>query len=404
MAKNLFEVFLGTYNAEPWIEDVIRSLEAQEIDPFLVNIIDNASTDKTIDILNNLFDTFELKNTYKLIKNQKNIGAISSFLDRLELFDSEWIIMIHQDDYYHPDHIKSLVNEIKQVSPTCSIAFTAMQRMDGSGNESLSVPSLSPLLSEKDRVENFMLALQLSPINFPACALRKDELKKTSTSRHTTAFNDAEMLIKLMCVSDVKYIPKETMHYRVYSGNAASITSSMSNDFAISIGLIEMFHSSECLRILHQVNINNSFDRLIGAIESALEIRIADIGIRSHTRLIIAESLVRRFGYSNQNLANFLIQSLEYFDLSREITTVKNLHESPGYDFVKSSTEKKGFEKEILSGPKTSVHKKNKFFSVVNLLPLSVREGVFNRIFSSFLFSLSRRPFIKVWRSNDKRR
>ena len=403
MAKNLFEVFLGTYNAEPWIENVINSLEAQETEPFVVNIIDNASTDKTIEIISKILKKYELKNTYNLIKNQKNIGAISSFLDRLELFNSEWIIMVHQDDFYHPDHIKSLADEIREIQSNFSIVFTAMQRMDGSGIETLSIPSLSPLLSEKNRSENFMLSLQLSPINFPACALRKATLSTTSTARHTTAFNDAEMLIKMMCVSDVRYIPKETMHYRVYSGNAASITSSKAKDFATSVGLIELFYSSECIEILEEIKINDSFDRLTQAIESALEIRISDIEIRNRTRLMIAESLVRRFGYSNKHLVNFLIKSLDFFDLSREIRTVRHLFESAGYQIVSSSNEETDFKKEYFLSNDLKVLKINKLVSLANLLPLSIRERIFNIVFTSFLFNFASRPFVKVWRSKDRR-
>ena len=54
MSKELFEVFLGTYNAEPWIEQVISSLEAQDYPAFRVRIFDNASTDNTVAIISNI--------------------------------------------------------------------------------------------------------------------------------------------------------------------------------------------------------------------------------------------------------------------------------------------------------------------------------------------------------------
>ena len=100
MSKDLFEVFLGTFNAEPWIEQVISSLEAQDYAPFKVKIIDNASTDNTIALIEEIFSKSVLKNEYTLLKNKRNIGAISSFLDRLDQFYCDWIVMIHQDDIY----------------------------------------------------------------------------------------------------------------------------------------------------------------------------------------------------------------------------------------------------------------------------------------------------------------
>ena len=92
MSKELFEVFLGTYNAEPWIEQVISSLEAQDHPAFRVRIFDNDSSDNTVEMISNILSKNTLKNEYTLFKNDQNIGAISSFLDRLDQFDCDWIV------------------------------------------------------------------------------------------------------------------------------------------------------------------------------------------------------------------------------------------------------------------------------------------------------------------------
>ena len=298
MSKELFEVFLGTFNAEPWIEQVISSLEAQDCAPFKVKIIDNASTDNTIALIEEIFSKSVFKNEYTLLKNKRNIGAISSFLDRLDQFDSEWIVMIHQDDIYHPDHISTLNSAIKTEGENTGVIFTAMKRIDGEGNVKISPPTLSSKLSKTDRLENFMLSLQLSPVNFPACALRVSELLKTNTSRHTTAFNDMEMLLRIMCVSDISYVPSETMHYRVYPGNAAALNSSVANDRAVFIGLVELFHSKEVDQVLSLAETSSHWEKLIASINQAIEIRIKDIDIQNLTRNMIAETLVRRLQIS----------------------------------------------------------------------------------------------------------
>ena len=80
-------------------------------------------------VVEDIFENYKLKNSYELIRNDSNIGAISSFLDRLELFEAEWIFMVHQDDFYHPDHFSTLISEIQQVNKEVSVIFTAMQRI-----------------------------------------------------------------------------------------------------------------------------------------------------------------------------------------------------------------------------------------------------------------------------------
>ena len=76
MGKELFEVFLGTFNAEPWIEQVISSLEAQDHPAFKVRIFDNASTDNTVAMISNILSKTTLKNEYTFFRNvefQENI-------------------------------------------------------------------------------------------------------------------------------------------------------------------------------------------------------------------------------------------------------------------------------------------------------------------------------------------
>jgi glycosyltransferase involved in cell wall biosynthesis len=395
MGKELFEVFLGTFNAEPWIEQVISSLETQDNPAFKVKIFDNSSTDNTVAIISNILSKDNLKNEYTLFTNDKNIGAISSFLDRLDQFDSDWIVMVHQDDYYHPDHISTLATALKEEPESTGIVFTAMQRIDGQGNVKISPPTLSSKLSKTNRLENFMLSLQLSPVNFPACALRKSDLQRVNTSRHTTAFNDIEILIQIMCVADVRYIPKETMHYRVYAGNAASITSSLANDRAIFVSLVELFHSKEVGQVLNQVTSDDQWRKLIESITQSVDILIKNKEIRDLAQNMISESLVRRFGYTNKHLAEFLISSLTELGLEREAKTVRNLHSYPDYKQVELLESKSG---ESLELAPLSIGRTPFVGRLLNLVSLPTRERFFNAVFRSRLLIGVKRPFVRVWR------
>ena len=399
MSKELFEVFLGTYNAEPWIEQVISSLEAQDCAPFTVKIVDNASTDNTISLIENLFSRNAFKNNYTLLKNNKNIGAISSFLDRLDQFDSDWIVMIHQDDIYHPDHIKTLTSAITATNENTGVIFTAMKRIDSEGNVRVSPPTLSSKLSKTDRLENFMLSLQLSPINFPACALKVSELLTTNTTRHTTAFNDIEMLLRIMCVSDICYVPSETMHYRVYPGNAAALNSSLANDRAIFVGLVELFHSKEVDEVLSLAKTSSHWEKLVASIDQAIEIRIESAEIKNLTRNMIAETLVRRFGYHNREITDFLANSLITLGLFRESEIAQNLYQDSSFQTTKllSLGESSNF---LLTLP--VLGRKPLISRLFSLFPLPAREILFDSVFRSPLLGNVKRPFVKVWRLRGK--
>ncbi len=399
MKNKSFTVFLGTYNAEPWIVDIIKSLEEQNCESFSVVIVDNASDDNTVNILENIFKEYSLRNSYQLVKNKKNFGAISSFLDRLTLFESEWILMIHQDDYYHENHIANLANAITTAKEQTGIIFSAMKRIDHNNNVIFNPPTLSSKLSETDRFRNVLLSLQISPINFPACALKKSILEKVDTTRHTTAFNDMELLLRMMCISDVKYLPVETMHYRVYEGNSSNTTTNFSNDRAVLVGLNEFLHSSEFRFLLDTYVSEEKVSDLISALENAIEIRMSDTDLKRVLANLIAEFLIREFGYENEVVNKFLRTALEKFNLPKETKLVDNLQYLNQFEVQELRSQGSNpFSKIDLA---TFSREKSGINSALDSIPLSTREKIYNSFFTSILLKGSKRPFIKVWRKTE---
>jgi glycosyltransferase involved in cell wall biosynthesis len=397
MVANSFEVFLGTFNAAPWIERVISSLENQTYGPFKVNIVDNDSTDETTSIVQNFLSSKTLKNEYRLIKNSKNIGAISSFFDQQDLFQSDWLVMIHQDDEYHPNHIQTLVDGMNSSASQTSVVFTAMKRINGEGIETLPLPTLAPKLSEHDRLSNVLTTIQINPVNFPASAIRKQFLEKVQTTKHTTAFNDTELMIRLMCISDIKYLPIETMHYRVFEGNAASITKVNANDRATLVGLNEIIHSNEFRELISPLSTKNEINRIVQAFDDAIEIRISQTDVKKIAKEIISEALIRLFGYKNNDLANFLKKNLIDNQLVAEAKIVENLNVYQGYEELKLLV---STPKALESNPNLGVIRSNNFaVHILNRIPLSIREKLFFILVKSPIFIFAKRPFIKTWRS-----
>ena len=398
MSKPKFEVFLGTYNAAPWITGVIKSLEQQTCDPFTVNIIDNGSSDGTIQIIEELFSKFKMRNDYKLIKNSVNIGPMSTFLDRLDIFNHEWIFMVHQDDFYHPNHFETLIEGISNASESTSIVFTAMKRIDENNKEIFSTPTLSSQISDFDRLKNVLLTLQINPINYPACALRKSALSSTQTTRHTTAFNDTEMLLRLMCVSDVKYIPQETMHYRIHTGNASVITKTFANSYAVFVGLIEFFHSNEFEKLVLSELTETKSSQFFQALNTALEIRIVEVEFRNLVRGIIAERMIRILGYEHKGASDFLLEAQNLLGLISEAKVIKNLASNRNYQIEKLDNSGKSSD-EFSAHPSPILFPAETYLvSSINKLNLRTRELIYNGILRSPFSYFTKRPFAKVWR------
>jgi hypothetical protein len=189
------------------------------------------------------------------------------------------------------------------------------------------------------------------------------------------------------------------MHYRVYPGNAAALTSSLANDRAIFVGLVELFHSKEVDEVLSLAKTSSHWEKLVASIDQAIEIRIENAEIKNLTRNMIAETLVRRFGYHNREITDFLANSLLTLGLSRESEIAQNLYQDSSYlkTELLPSSESIGFKvTEPGLGNKPLISKFN------DLVPLPAREAFFDRVFRSRLLSRVNRPFVRVWRLRGK--
>ena len=158
---------------------------------------------------------------------------------------------------------------------------------------------------------------------------------------------------------------------------------------------LELFHSKEVDQVLDLVSSDEHWRKLVESINQAIEIRIQSKEIQDLARNMISESLVRRFGYENKHLAEFLMNSLTELGLDRETEMVRNLHAHPGYKQVGHLESKMG---EALELAQLSIGRTPFAGSLLNLVSLPTRERFFDAVFRSRLLMGVKRPFVRVWR------
>ena len=94
------------YNCENYIEKCVESIAAQDYDNYQVYLVDDASTDNTIDAVNRALSKLpdDIRKKFVLTGNQENQGAVKNQVDHFRMVDDESIIMIIDGD-------DSLVND-----------------------------------------------------------------------------------------------------------------------------------------------------------------------------------------------------------------------------------------------------------------------------------------------------
>ena len=121
MAYNdLISVTIVTYNSGRFIKRCLESVLEQKYPNLEVIIIDNASTDGTVDILEQFGDQCRIH------YNDENIGFAAAQNQAIMLSRGDWVLTLNPDVLLMPNFIQALVDEVEWVSSPASGSYARM--------------------------------------------------------------------------------------------------------------------------------------------------------------------------------------------------------------------------------------------------------------------------------------
>ena len=100
MNNQTITIGLPVYNAELFIKNAIQSILNQTYEDIILLIIDDGSTDKTIDIIKGFNDK-----RIKLLVDNKNLGLPNRLNQIAQLTKTKYLARMDADDIMHPDRI-----------------------------------------------------------------------------------------------------------------------------------------------------------------------------------------------------------------------------------------------------------------------------------------------------------
>lgn len=99
-----------TYNGSQFVEKQIESIFTQNVLPKSIFVIDDGSSDNTIEVVKNTFKHFNYFNFY--IVNTTRNGTKNNFLSFLKLCNADYIFFSDQDDIWLPNKIEIFSKKI----------------------------------------------------------------------------------------------------------------------------------------------------------------------------------------------------------------------------------------------------------------------------------------------------
>jgi len=115
--NDLVSIIMPAYNAEKYIAGAITSVLQQTYPYFELIIVDDASQDRTVEIVCSFNDE-----RIKLIRHETNQGPGGARNTALEVAKGKWVTVLDADDQYLPNRLEVLVRAARKAGDGYFIA------------------------------------------------------------------------------------------------------------------------------------------------------------------------------------------------------------------------------------------------------------------------------------------
>jgi glycosyltransferase involved in cell wall biosynthesis len=110
MKKNFdVDIIIPTYNSKKFILNTIKSVFDQTYKNWRLIVIDDASTDGTTEVLENLYKKLKKKKNFLFYRNRINKGQAFSRNLGLKISKSKFIAFLDSDDFWSKNKLKKQI-------------------------------------------------------------------------------------------------------------------------------------------------------------------------------------------------------------------------------------------------------------------------------------------------------
>jgi glycosyltransferase involved in cell wall biosynthesis len=213
MAISKVSVIMSVYNDEEYVQEAVDSILNQTFKDFEFIIINDGSTDRTLDILQSYNDDRVI-----LLNNEKNIGLVKSLNRGLENAKGQYIARADGDDISFPNRFEKQIRFLDE-HPNVGLISSSAIIIDATGNEI----EMSELATENEEIRTIFL--KGNCIWHTSSIFKSDCVKKVGKYREW--FRNAEdydLWLRLIKYYDVANIGDPLCKVRIVNGSMSTGT------------------------------------------------------------------------------------------------------------------------------------------------------------------------------------
>lgn len=215
-------ICIPAYNAEKTIEKTLNSLINQTYEHLTIHLVDNTSTDNTVNIAESIKDDRIIidKNTKHLDKCEYNWNRCFSYMP-----DNGYSAIFHADDIYTPRMIEKQVYILNN-HPDVGAVFTGVKFIDDNDNVIGHPPLPEPYTRNQELNSRYIISTTLrygNQLATPSAMYRSNAYKLLAPFRYESFgySSDLDMWLRTAQKWNLFVINEPLMNYRV-SNNQGS--------------------------------------------------------------------------------------------------------------------------------------------------------------------------------------
>ncbi len=201
-------VIIPVYNAEKYIGEAVDSILRQTFKDFEIIILDDASTDKTPEIISSYKD-----DRIKVYRNEKNLYIAGNRNKGVALSKGKYIMWQDADDISMPDRMEVQYN-LMESNPKIGICGSYLEIFDEGGTS-----HIRKYKTNDKEVRRTIF--RYSPVAQPSAMIRKECFDKFGLySLDMPPAEDIEMSFRIGQEYEFANIPRPLIRYRVHNKSA----------------------------------------------------------------------------------------------------------------------------------------------------------------------------------------
>lgn len=216
--EGLLSVVIPNFNYGPFVGEAIASIAAQTYAPIELIVVDDASTDNSLDAIRGALDKADNLVSTKLIALEENVGKLGALNRGFEHVRGHYLVIHDSDDLLSPEYAERTIAELemsRKDDPMMAIIYTDCMLISAAGET---------LDRGKSAAFDPTLLERYSFIPEPALCLAEPVLEAApydETIRKGTKHHKWKRIVANGWGG--RHIPEPLFSYRMHEGNLSGI-------------------------------------------------------------------------------------------------------------------------------------------------------------------------------------